>query len=335
MTRFGFSQLNKHLVDFKDEHPLLVLFRLNPKYMECFDQLLSEVDGLPNLGTKIKELKDPGNWQSVVSELRFAGMIKSLNPEFIPRQRFPYPDAKLSFVGEDIFFEVKLLAENDPSQTVYKEIWTVESDPIIEIAHGILNRDLANKLIDFVKEKLEKQEIGEFDLDYAYVKISKKEPSTIGRTWVIMRTRETMVIPFEPLRRKIFMDFYDKIHQFSSERIVFWAIDLRRWKYDEDDIRTVVYGDTVTDLTVGRHHYRGFQEIYEAHDRNSELFNNTGIVPTFTYPKKKGLFFLKDAECLNGVIVMTSDTLYLFVNPFADPQLDLMKFRKFREHFSR
>jgi hypothetical protein len=41
------------------------------------------------------------------------------------------------------------------------------------------------------------------------------------------------------------------------------------------------------------------------------------------HPKKNGLFFLKDAECLNGMMVKSYGRTQFLLTPFANPQLDI------------
>jgi len=326
--------LSKHLKDFGDDHPLLIIFDLNPDFMTYFEALLKDLDAMPNLSSKIKQLKDPSNWESVVSELEFAEEIRGLNPEFVlPKGSTPSTDLRIDLFGEKLFFEVKLLAETDEASRVYRNIWAIESDFLVQIVYEILDRDKADKLIDFVRDKIMSQQTGSFRVDGNEVEIQRKRVLKSPRTSLIMRSKEALEIPFEPLRRKIFMDFYDKLPQFLSERFVFWVIDAKRWKHNYEDFKTVVYGSTVADLTVGLRHYLGFEEIYRTHMKNPELFYKTDIVPTFTYPRKDGLFFLKDAECLNGIVIRSHGQTRFLLNPFADPQLDIAIIRKLRDLF--
>lgn len=325
------SYLTKYLGRFKDDHPLLILFDLNPEYMTYFNKLLEDLDKIPNLSSKIKQMRDTSNWQSSVSELEFARDIKELNPEFVqPKKGSPFTDVRLDLLGKELFFEVKLLVETDESARVYKEVWKIPSDFLVEIIHEILDRNKADELIAFVTNKIKNLQTGSFEINGTLVTIRKKTSTKSPRTSLIMRCKEAILISLDSLRRKIFMDFFDKLRQFSSEKFVFWVIDTKRWKYDEQCFKSVVYGNVVTDMTVGLKRYVGFEDIYKIYLKNLELFNNTGIVPTFTYPKKDGLFFLKEATCLNGIIVKSHRRLHFLVNPFADPQIDIAIIRKLR-----
>lgn len=325
------SYLTKYLGQFKDDHPLLLLFDLNPAYMTSFNKLLEDLDKIPNLSSKIKQMRDPSNWQSIVSELEFARDIKQLNPIFVqPKKGTPFTDVKLDLLGKEVFFEVKLLVETDEATRVFEEIWKVPSDFFVEIVHEILDRNKANTLIDFVKSKIKNLETGSFEINGTEVTIRKKRLTKSPRTSLIMQSKEAIMIPLETLRRKIFMDFYDKLHQFSSEKFVFWVIDAKKWQYNEESFKSVVYGNVVIDLTVGLKRYVGFEDIYKVYMKDPELFEDTGIVPTFTYPKKDGLFFLKETTCLNGIILKCHGRTHLLINPFADPQIDITTIRKLR-----
>lgn len=314
------AYLEKYLSSFDDSHPLLVSFELNDEYRAYFDKLLSELDSVPNLIGKIKVLKDASNWESTVSELEFARSIKSLNPEFI--QEGNKPDLKITLNGESIFFEVKLLADTDEASRVYRELWAIPSDFMVRIEYGLLEKkEKADAIIEFVTTKIKNQQTGSFSFDDTEIEIQKKKTSSSERTGVISTMKEAMTIPFEPLRRKVFKDFWDKMRQFLSEQFVFWVIDVKRWQYDADDFRTVVYGTTVTDLTVGIRHFVGFEKIYRALEKNHELVYDTGLVPRFIYPEKDGLFFLDEANCLDGLIVKSFTKQYFLPNPFSTPQL--------------
>jgi len=329
------TYLIKHLQDLEDDHPLLILFGLNPDYMTYFDKLLEDIDAISNLDNKIKQMKDPTNWQSTLSELEFARDIKALGPRFVPQKKgYPSTDIEVDLLGEKIYFEVKLLAETDEASRVYREIWAVESDFIVEIVYEILDRNKADKLIDFVRNRIKDQQTGSFEVDGNEVRIQKKKSRITPRTALIMRSKEAFLIPLEPLKQKIFRDFYDKLPQFSTERFVLWVIDVERRKYSYEDFKDVAYGTIVSDMSIGLKHYVGFEDIYEIYMKNPELFNYTDVVPSFTYPKKNGLFFLKDTKCLNGMIVESRGRTHFFLNPFADPQLDLAIIRKLRDFFS-
>jgi hypothetical protein len=314
--------LKKHLNDYEDDHPLLVIFDLNPKYMDYVESLFCELDGVPSFPNRITQMKDISNWESTFSELEFARNLKTNNLEFVKTEKnAPTPDIKASILGTDLFFEIKLLLENDEARRVYHEIWKTESDLVVTINYGVLDKEKADRLIEFIQAKIAAEEIGSFSSEETEIKIEKKKSIRNKRTSLITFFGHVM-IPLEPIRKKVFRDFYDKLSQFESCNPIFWVIDCQRWKYSIDDFKTIVYGETITDLTVGLRIY-GLSDITERAARNLELFNGTGLIPTLTYPKKNGLFFLKEAKCLNGVIAKTHGHTHLLLNPFAEKQLDI------------
>jgi hypothetical protein len=325
--------LQKNLSDFEEGHPLLINFELNPKYMDYIDNLLKEIDGTPNLVTKIEEMKDVANWESTLSELEIARKIKDVHPEFIEKAKGSRtPDLKARIYGKDIFFEVKLLLENDETRRIYEEIWKLESDLMIKISHDALDTNQVNRLIDFVADKVKIASTGSFSFEGTDISIMKRANPKSKRTALITLHRGVRV-PMEPIRKKVFMEFYDKLIQFESYKPIFWVIDCQRWKYDVDDFKRIFYGKIIFDRTVGQRLF-GFSEIIEKAAEDSELFNDTNLVPTLTYPMKDGLFFLKESECLNGVIAKTHGYAHLLINPFAKQQLEnesIMQLRKIVE----
>lgn len=290
------AYLEKYLNSFDDDHPLLISFELNSEYKTYFNELLGELDSVPNLNSKIKIMKDASNWESIVSELEFAKSIKELNPEFIQTKN--KPDLKITLNGENVFFEVKLLADTDEASRVYKEIWAVPSDFVVKIDYDLLDKEKADAIIESVITKIKSQQTGSFSLNGTDIEINKKKTAGYERTAVILTMKEAIKISFEWLRRKVFKDFWDKMHQFLSEQFVFWVIDVKNWQYGTDDIdfKQIVYGTTVEDLSIGIRLFVGFEDIYKAFDKTPELFNDTGLVPKFTYPQKDGLFFLNEAK---------------------------------------
>jgi hypothetical protein len=321
--------LKKCLSDFDEEHPLLVNFELNPKYMDYVEALFKEVDRTPNLEIKIEEMKDTSNWESAFSELEFARKVKALNPEFIRKERGSRtPDLKASLLGKDVFFEVKLLLENDEARRMYDEIWRIESDLTVKVSHDALNKNQTDRLIEFITGKVKSNSRGSFAFEGTDIEIQKRTNPKTKRTALITFQRP-ILIPLEPIRKKVFMEFYDKLIQFESCKPIFWVVDCLRWKYGHDDFKSIFYGTTTTDMTVGLKVY-GLSDITAKAAENWELFNDTGLVPTLTYPAKNGLFFLNDAECLNGAIAKTHGNTHLLMNPFAGQQLDNESIRQLR-----
>jgi hypothetical protein len=158
--------LKEYLGDFDEGHPLLIAFDLNAEYMNYVDNLLKELDGRPNLAMKIEDMKNISNWQSVFSELEFACILKELNPEFVKTERdSPTPDIKVSLLGKDVFFEVKMLLENDETQRVYHEIWKIESDFVVTLNLAVIDKKRADRLIEFIKGKICAKEVGTYSYE--------------------------------------------------------------------------------------------------------------------------------------------------------------------------
>jgi hypothetical protein len=321
--------LKKYLSDFDEEHPLIFNFSLNPEYMNYVEDLFKEVDGIPNLVIKMDELKDNSNWESSFSELEFARKVKALNPQFIKTEKSSRtPDLKVSLLGKDVFFEVKLLLENDEAHRIYYEIWKVESNLTVKVSHDALNKNQTDRTIEYIKNKVTSNSIGTFSFEGTDIEIQKRINPKTKRTALITFQRPVS-IPLEPIRKKVFMEFYDKLIQFESCKPIFWVVDCLRWKYGHDDFKSIFYGTTTRDLTVGLKMY-GLSDITGKAVANWELFNDTDLVPTLTYPMKNGLFFLNEAECLNGVVSKTHGNTKLLLNPFAKHQLDTDSIRQLR-----
>ena len=307
------ANLQANLSDFDENHPLLVIFELNPKYMDVIESLFDELKAVTNFATKIQELKDTSNWQSVISELEFARKIKALTPEFIKKEKGTRtPDIKANISGNEAFFEVKLLLENDEAHRLYGEIWKLESDLLVRINHGTLDKAQVDSLIGFIQEQITLKATGTFSVDGTDITIQKRANPQSKRT-ALITVQIASHITFEPIRKKLFMEFYDKLTQFESCQPIFWVVDCQRWKYDHDDIKRTVYGTIQNDMTVGNSMY-GFAGIMKIACDNLELFNGTNLVPTLTFPLKDGLFFLHEASCLNGLITKNHGETGLLVN---------------------
>jgi hypothetical protein len=321
--------LRKSLGDFEEDHPLLVFFELNPEYMDYVENLFKEVNGTQNLETKIDEMKDVSNWESTLSELEFVRKVKALNPAFMKKEKGSRtPDLKASLLGKDIFFEVKLLLENDEARRIYDEVWRIESDLTVKLSHDALSRSQTDRLVEFITNKVKSNTIGAFQFEGADIEIQKRINPKTKRTALITFQRPVL-IPLEPIRKKVFMEFYDKLIQFESCKPIFWVVDCLRWKYGHDNFKAIFYGTSTTDMTVGLKLY-GLSDITAKAAANIELFNHTGLIPTLTYPDKNGLFFLHDAGCLNGVIEKTHGHTHLLINPFAQQQIDNDSLRQLR-----
>ncbi len=326
--------LEKHLGDFEENHPLLVLFQLNPEYMNEIEKLFEEVDKVPNFKTRIDQMKDTSNWESALSEIEFVREIISLNPEFIVSTgKSPCPDLKAHLLGKEIFFEVKLLLENDQTNRVSDEVWKTKSDLIVNIAYNQpLSRDKADELIKILKDKITKGQVGAFTHENTQIDIRKKIKTENERTSLITRAGP-FEIPFEPIRRTVFMNFYAKLYQIMEVRPIFWVIDCKRWKFSQDDFHRVVYGTITVDVGVGFRMY-GLSEIAKKYMEIPEYFEGSNLVPQLRYPLKDGLYFLAEASCINGIVVRRHGNCNLFPNPFAENQIDSNSLSQLKKLFN-
>lgn len=328
---FGSSRfLKKYLSNFNEDHPLLVNFESNVEYMNYVEDLLKDVDGTPNLEIKIGEMKDPSNWESAFSELEFARKVKALNPEFIKTEKASRtPDLKVSLLGKDVFFEVRLLLENDEARHVTDEIGKIESDLIVFMTYGLIKAEQTDKIIDFVKSKINTLEIGSFQFEGMNIEIRKRPLNNIQKTSVVTPVVAGTFIDLERIRSRVFQIFYEKLTQLRSRTPIFLVIDCQRWQYSEDTFKSIILGDIERHYDIGLK-LCGFADIVEKYARNPELFNETELVPVLTYPRRNGLCFLKDAECINGVVSKTRGKTQLILNPFAGQQFDSDSIRQLR-----
>jgi hypothetical protein len=282
--------LKKYLGTFKENHSLLVQFDINPDFMDYFENLLAELDGMPNLKMKIEKMKNSSEWESTFSELEFARKLKELNPEFVRTKGSPTPDIKANILGEDVYFEVKMLVENDAASRVDHEILKIESDLIVRIDYGnyeTFDNGKADRLIEFIRTKISAKEIGFHSFEDTEIEITKKTSAKTKRTE--LKTSCSFAISMESIRKKVFNDFNKKLNQFESCNPIFWVIGCQKWQYSTDCFASIV----------------------------------------------NGLFLLKEAKCLNGVIAIVHDYPHLLINPFAKQQLGSESIRKLNELFHK
>lgn len=333
----------KFLEQLEEDHPIKSIITWNDhfkKYLICLIDFLDK-NTIKNLDSKLNELKrDKANWESYISEMEFCRKLADLSPEFIPsRNKGATPDIKISLNGEDIYFEVKLLRDVEMSTELFKRISEIISDYIVIINYDPLNlsKEYIEKAYQLVLNNIKEHKIGKFninnvlDIEIKEKKDVAKEFKKESRTWVVLSMKEAIEIDVDKLKKKILLDFYNKLKQLKSVKNIFWVIDLRRWQYNIDDLKTVFYGNIVADYAIGTKNFVGFDDIYEVFRKNPELLNGTNLVPCFTYPKKDGLFFNEDFKILNGVVGIKGNKSLLLVNPFAWDQLDISIIRKLRK----
>ena len=196
------------------------------------------------------------------------------------------------------------------------------------MTHGSLDKSRTDSLINFIKNKISKNELGSFSHEGTKIEIHTKKSAKTKRTSVIT-LHHAEHITFEPIRKKVFMDFYDKLTQFEAYAPIFWVIDCGRWKYDLYDFKRIIYSTITSDATIAKF-LPGLSNLIPT-VANIELFNGTDLIPTLTYPLKDGLFFLKESACLNGIITKTHGKYNSFINPFAKHQLDINSIRQLKE----
>lgn len=299
--------LKKHLSDFK-EHPLLAIFDSNPKYMDYVETLLKEIDGVPNLKTKINKMKKSDKWESIFWELEFCNKIKTLNPEFIKESKNEQRtvDIKATLCNEDVFFEIGLLTETDGIREIKEEIGKLESNLEVKLNYVSSDEYTTHSLIEFIRNKIVKKELGSFSHEGNKIKIYNKKSSKTKKTSVYVPVMSAGKITAKRLRKIIVGVFDGKVTQFKNYRPLFWVIGCDRWKFDWEE-----FNETFFDTKV----------FY-------------GTRNEATYPQKGGLFSLKDAECLNGIITKIHEKYYSFINPFAKQQLSIESKNKIKELFN-
>jgi len=333
----------KFLEQLEEEHPIKNIITWNDrfkKYLICLIDFLDK-NTIKNLDSKLNELRrDKANWESYISEMEFCRKLAGLSPEFIPsKSKGAAPDIKISLNGEDIFFEVKLLKDVEMSTELFKRISEIISDYIVIINYDPLNlsKEYIEKAYQLVLNNIKERKTGKFNIDNVLdieIKEKKdvaKEFKKESRTWVILSMKKAIEIDVGKLKRKMLLDFYKKLKQFKNVKNIFWVIDLERWQYSIDCLKEVFYGGIISDYTIGIKNFVGFEEIYKIYTKNPELFNDTNIVPCFSYPKKDGLFFNEDFNILNGVVGIKKNKSHLLINPFAKNQLDIFIIRKLKE----
>lgn len=299
--------LKKHLSDFKEEHRLLAFFDSKPKYMDYVETLLKELDGIPNLKTKINNMKNSDNWESVFWELEFFNKIKTLNPEFIKESKKGQRtvDIKATLCNEDVFFEIKLLTETDGIRKIEDEIGKLESNLEVKLNYVSSDEYTTHSLIEFIKNKIVKKELGSFTHEGNKIKIYEKSSKT-KKTSVYVHVMSARKVTAEHLRKQVVDVFYEKVTQFKNYRPIFLVIGCDRWKFD-------------------------WEEFYETFFGTKQFY---GTRNEATCPQNGGLFYLKDAECLNGIITKIHGKYYSFINPCAKQQLSIESINKIKELFN-
>jgi hypothetical protein len=320
---------------FPDNHYAQMLFQINEQNITNVEEILTYIADVPNLDSRIAGVgrdKSKEGWESLLGELEFCKSIKHLSPEFVPETSTGRtPDLKVSFEGQDVYFEVKSLVDLDYSGLVYSELSEIDSPYVVSIENDFLNRDLARSLLEEIKGKITSGTVGRFSAgtNIADYEVSQKPPAlTSQKTIVVMGFRDSVTVLYSPIRRKLFKDFYSKESQLSENPYAFLVFVTKGWRIEASDIKDMVYG-TITCL-AGEENV--LQERGRALDlRMSQLdgerrkllsemdiFPSRGAVNMFD-----GLFWNPDSTCLSGVIVLENQgRILVYPNPFVRKEVD-------------
>jgi hypothetical protein len=131
-----------------------------------------------------------------------------------------------------------MLVENDLATRVTHEIMKIESDLIVSIDFRTLDNEKADRLIEFIRNKISAKEIGSHSFGDSEIKITKKTLIKTKRTEVM--SISPYEISMETIRKKIFKDFDDKLNQFKSYNPIFWVIDCQKWEVSIDCFASIV-----------------------------------------------------------------------------------------------
>lgn len=210
----------------------------NLEYLAHVENILRTIDGIPNLAGKIKESKAITNWESVFSEFEFAERLMPLKPEFIKREnKSVVIDLKATLFGEDIFFEVKTLAQTELNSEIHEEISKIPSDLCVTLNGIVTEKEEVGKIVDFLKEKISINETGDFTAGYFGINIEKKIHKYPNQKTLIISSFQT---PFNWIKYKISKTFSDNLRQFRSRSPIFWVIDCKKISYSHYGFKVIL-----------------------------------------------------------------------------------------------
>lgn len=338
--------------NFPDNHPLIIASTIEIKgLLNLFESLLSKLREVKGLSSKINEIKkDKGNFNSYVSELKVAAFLKDRvdDLEIIPSSKGgKNSDIRANKGDKEFFVEVKLLA--DLESKLFEEIHRIESSYIVEVeAKDLLTESEIESLIEIIKQKIERGEKGEFLENFANIRIRNKSDYGIKykedqRTYLLKTQKESIKINFKKVKRKILLDFYDKIGQLTNKKPTIWAIDLARWYVDEKDIEEIVYGRDYEDrsifwkVTLLSDLLKSlcapyFEKIEKAYKRDRVIMNNYNLLPSLYFRKLDGLFMREESEYLNGILLLQKNNDFVYYpNPFVKDDLYVPNMERFFE----
>jgi hypothetical protein len=210
---------------------------LNSDYLEYFNDLLRDLDNVPNLLEKIKEMNSNKiGWRGIRSELEFAKEIKKLHPEFIkpPNSSISTVDLKSSVVGTDVFFEVKLL--DDDSYKDNKVVVEVsETNLTTKITYSKLTEEEINKILERRNKAITTNKEDSFSIGNADIKIQRNPPFP-------PKEINFHIKDLDGMREKILKEFKAKEKQLKKYSPIFLVIDCLRPDYNKINFTNFVYG---------------------------------------------------------------------------------------------
>jgi hypothetical protein len=237
LTNFFQSYVKKYLNNLVVDHPISITFRLNSDYLEYFNDLLRDLDNVPNLLEKIKEMNSNKiGWRGIRSELEFAKEIKKLHPEFIkpPNSSISTVDLKSSVVGTDVFFEVKLL--DDDSYKDNKVVVEVsETNLTTKITYSKLTEEEINKILERRNKAITTNKEDSFSIGNADIKIQRNPPFP-------PKEINFHIKDLDGMREKILKEFKAKEKQLKKYSPIFLVIDCLRPDYNKINFTNFVYG---------------------------------------------------------------------------------------------
>ncbi|MDD5446549.1 MAG: hypothetical protein PHY36_01530 [Methanocellales archaeon] len=331
-----YSYIYKNFDDLSDDHPIRIAEAIeNKDLLEYLEGLLYKLQGVKGLSDRIEEIKrDKKSFYSFISELKVAAFLKDKSDDLEiipPSKKVRNPDIKIIKNGRDFFVEVKRLSNLE--NKIFEEIHQISSPYFIKVAtKGLLNENEINSLIEFIKQKIDAETVGEFPNDFGDLIIENKDRYGIKyeknqKTYLMITQKEVIRVDFDKVKERVLLDFYAKLDQLTNESPTIWAIDLERWCVDEEDIERLVYGTIFEDKGIlfkprikevlNSLSQPYFDKIVKAYQRDMALMLKCSLLPTLYYRKTDGLFLRDEVEVLNGVLVFRYNKIKFYPNPFV------------------
>ena len=212
---------------------------LNPDYAEHLNALLKDLDGVPNLSEKIKEMNSNRlSWKGFLSELEFAKKIEKLNPEFIEKiQSTPTVDLKANLLDTEIFFEVELLDDDYYKDgKIVVKVSENESNLTTKITYSKLSQEEIDKIMERRKATIAANKEDTFSIGDAEIRIQRNPP--FPPTDLTFHDKN-----LGKMRKKILTEFKGKKRQLQNYSPIFLVIDCRRPYYNKGNFQNFIYGN--------------------------------------------------------------------------------------------